>query len=299
MKRISAVMLSMLLLLSLISFPNATFAQKPAVDKEITLDDINLEAGKVDIEKLPKELKKKVKDRIKEVNTYFEDLSKAKVAYQIQQKKGKINGIENSELTDAENQYEYLYNNSDSIAGLVLAPSPAVEEGFITPYATVADVAVPKPNLYWDKFIGMYVMNGSWDWYYNPDLDPGGADGFGLKAVQRKVSVLDASIATYNSSGTATSHSYSEDAGNYGIGFRFQDRSMGASYSGHAGSAWMYFKWYSGTPIGYAINYRSVYAHSWKTTSLNSFSIGADSFGLGWSSENYKFPKENWNVVQY
>jgi hypothetical protein len=298
MKRIIGVALSMLLLLSFINFPNASLAKEPVKDNEITLDDVNLEAGKVDMDTLPKALKSKVEKRIKEVDSYFADLSQAAVDYKIQEK---ANKIDNAKLTDAKNKYEYLHKNSELLAGLTIVPDgEKVEEGtIITPFATVEDVEVFKPTLYYDKWTAMYVMKGSWDWNFNPDLSPGGYDGFGLKTVQRKVSVLDSTLNTYNSSGTNTSHSYSRDAGSYGVGFKFQDRSSGASYSGHAGSGFMYFKWYSGTPTGYAVNYRSTYAHSWKTTTLNGFDIGADSFGLSWSSNDYKFSKENYSVVQY
>jgi hypothetical protein len=298
MKRIIGVALSMLLLLSFINFPNASLAKEPVKDNEITLDDVNLEAGKVDMDTLPKALKSKVEKRIKEVDSYFADLSQAAVDYKIQEK---ANKIDNAKLTDAKNKYEYLHKNSELLAGLTIVPDgEKVEEGtIITPFATVEDVEVFKPTLYYDKWTAMYVMKGSWDWNFNPDLSPGGYDGFGLKTVQRKVSVLDSTLNTYNSSGTNTSHSYSRDASSYGVGFKFQDRSSGASYSGHAGSGFMYFKWYSGTPTGYAVNYRSTYAHSWKTTTLNGFDIGADSFGLSWSSNDYKFSKENYSVVQY
>jgi hypothetical protein len=298
MKRIIGVALSLLLLLIFISFPSATFAKEQVTDKEITLDDVDLEAGKVDMETLPKALKEKVENRIKEVDSYFADLSQAAVDYKIQ---AKANKKDNTKLTDAKNKYEYLYKNSESIAGLTIVPDGEnVQEGtIITPYATISDVEVFKPTLYWDQWTAMYVMKGSWDWNFNPDLSPGGYDGFGLKTVQRKVSVLDSTLYTYNSSGTSTSHSYSRDASSYGVGFKFQDRSSGASYSGHAGSGFMYFKWYSGTPTGYAVNYRSTYAHSWKTTSLNGFDIGADSFGLSWDSTANRFSKENYSVVQY
>ncbi|WP_243299726.1 hypothetical protein [Bacillus litorisediminis] len=79
-KRFKFIVLAVVALM--LAFSMTSFANDENKE-DITLDDVQLEPGKVDLEKLPKELKEKVKNKVEKVDAYFIELhdTQAKLDY--------------------------------------------------------------------------------------------------------------------------------------------------------------------------------------------------------------------------
>ncbi|MDH5163949.1 hypothetical protein P5X88_23720 [Heyndrickxia oleronia] len=271
----------------------------------ITLDDIKLEPGQADINQLPEELKEKVQDRIKVMDEYFLQLGELenKIANKKAELNNRINVSQNlNELNALQEEYKYIYNNSEIIAGITKVEIEAT----IDLQSAYTNVTVPKPTLYYDSDSKMYSLTGTWNWNTNyPDGSVGGLEGFGLRIEQEQITVFQHDLYTWDNMGASATRyhpSVSAQVNSRGIGMKWQDswRNLSpATYSAFSGRGHIYFKFYNGTPYGKSLNTASVYAHTWSSTSLTSLSAGLTSFGFGWKNESHNWSRENYNVVSF
>ncbi|WP_243299725.1 hypothetical protein [Bacillus litorisediminis] len=167
--------------------------------------------------------------------------------------------------------------------------------------STINDVDMPKPTMYYDNDMQMYVMTGYWNWNKTyPDSTVGGTDGFALGVAQEQISVFEHGLRTSKKDGTSSTPSVQSPYVNgYGIGFEFQDSGLGLNYNCYKGTGWVYFRFYNGTPVGKTINFNSKYGHSWSSTEVTGFSIGPTDLGISWNYSTNKFEDSNYGTKTF
>lgn len=181
-----------------------------------------------------------------------------------------------------------------------------VSEDEVTPSSTSSDVDLAIPFIYYDTQINQWCVaaSGNWStdkWFYEDTVgDCGGPDGVG--------------IAYYNTSGTYTakvksSYAYMTDQkgentietdnptngdGKLGVEFELQDKCpYNPTDVRYIGARFGCQIWYSSDWSTFNGKARTVYAHTWSSTTINSVKFGVSGktagFDITFSSSNNRF----------
>jgi len=171
--------------------------------------------------------------------------------------------------------------------------------------STRTDIRVPRPSIYKNNR-GHYIVSASWQWKDLGAVDDdasawcgncnvGGDDGFGVALSRNVKSVQKYTVATWgtgiNYYKISTTRMQPSDANVYGASFMGQDRihREGAccpqDYNFYNGNLVYEIK-----SVGCGtLQAFSKYAHTWKSTTVNSIGVGPYSLSVGWSSSDNKW----------
>jgi hypothetical protein len=200
--------------------------------------------------------------------------------------------------------------------GLTEIGSPALDG--IQARTSQSDVDWSDMSMFYDGQARVYVATATWKWTRQGFLDAdtvicannniGGFDGLGIRFSGGDMNILGKAATAW---GNPAKDSYSNDygftavphsqVGEYGVGFRLQDRatklksSTGACTNGQydynmfGGSATITFKALNACKN---VQMYPGYIHTWDNTSVNTIGAGPYSFSIGWTSNGADWTKE-------
>ncbi|MEU1667832.1 hypothetical protein ABZ547_30515 [Streptomyces sparsogenes] len=149
------------------------------------------------------------------------------------------------------------------------------------------EISIGKPLIYRPAGKSYYIAAASWKWKKIPkDID--GYDGFGI-SFNKKVTHLAHSLTYKGKYYGKKKMKQAEDSGPYGAAFIFNEGPRGYAgldIQGRRGTMVIAFKPTSGCQKVQAF---SKYAHTWKSTSVTSASIGKWSIGFAWTNYDHKW----------
>ncbi|MFJ7951795.1 hypothetical protein ACIQZG_09735 [Lysinibacillus sp. NPDC096418] len=294
-KKILAGILGLSILLPTQAFANET----------VTFDKLDVPAGKVDLTELPLEHQNKLSERSKVIGSYFDELmniraeiSSLEIEMSQQRNLGGISPYKLTHLNELNEKLNYYENNSLEIAGLVEI-DPDSQDSLVQPFSSKDQVTVDKPKVYFDNDSKLYVGETNWRWTSNSDINNSGNDGIGITNTQETLSIFDFYVNTWDQKGNKYYNiGLNPETSSAGYHLEFNDSSNGATYRGHIGQSWFFFKFYNGTPVNKSVNFNTTYTHTYSGTLIDSVTVGWGTFSIGFIGSN-KWDRKNEAAISF
>lgn len=305
--RLKVVSVLLSVIVSFGIFASASFASTEN-SSEMKFDVSEFESGEIELNKNSKALQEKFNMRKIEIDKYLTELSDLNAMINNYEVK-----VENHEYVSQKEkalynknlkEYKRLYENSDEIVGLELLQDESTVETSeeISILSSSSYATMPYPTLYYDNDSQAYVLGGSWKWTIkNNDFNNSGYDAVALRVNHERITVFKDGhgLRTYDRLGNRFTPAMEPLPSGYGIGIKFHDYGSGDTYSASSGSAWVYFRFYNGTPQGKLINFTSTYSHTFSGVAINGINVSSTGFGISWSSTSNHWEKTNYSTKQF
>ncbi|MFD2671453.1 hypothetical protein [Marinicrinis sediminis] len=322
MKKTLFVLLILSLLMSVsVSAESNNFESSYTTDNSI-LSGIEVSPGLFKLDQLPSEKQEEIKNRSEIVSNYLLQMSVKrtklnKINENVSLKKD--NNITFKEMIQIESLQSEINTIETQLEEMGINKIQPEKKSVTILSSSSSDIKKDFHQLYYDSQLGLHLFEGHLIWkndnysddvsicpapFHGCTLDIGGVDGFGLESLNRQISIIENTdrfyllgsdlSTTYNLSTSGSSRDYSP----YGLGWKFQDwydyDVFGPEqYNAYKMMGWYYFTFPDGNPSpNTTLSFTLHYGKTWYNTSVNSFSFGPGTIGIGFSSNNNRWDQE-------